>query len=139
MAGSTKILDRSARERFWHKTRTFSKVGRERLMTRIFLSPRRQIPPRKVPFVPPQFKPQLVNNLFQLGEKFGIAHSPYQPGLGACLLQRRDHPSGPRDPQSGAPRPPRRTARVRLRGSRSRRGATHSRLRFRRFTATAYE
>ena len=49
-------------------------------------------PPRKVPFVPPQFKPQLVNNLFQLGEKFGIAHSPYQPGLGACLLQRRDHP-----------------------------------------------
>ncbi len=30
----------------------------------------------KVPFVPPQFKPQLVNDLFQLGEKFGILHSP---------------------------------------------------------------
>ncbi len=30
----------------------------------------------KVPFVPPQFKPQLVNDLFQLGEKFDILHSP---------------------------------------------------------------
>ncbi len=29
----------------------------------------------KVPFVPPQFKPQLVNDLFQLGEKFGILHA----------------------------------------------------------------
>ena len=37
--------------------------------------------PRKVPFVPPQFKPQLANNLFQLGEQLGIVHSPYQPGL----------------------------------------------------------
>ena len=32
--------------------------------------------PRKVPFVPPQFKPQLANNLLQLGEQLGIAHSP---------------------------------------------------------------
>ncbi len=32
--------------------------------------------PRKVPFVPPQFKPQLANNLFQLGEQLGIVHSP---------------------------------------------------------------
>jgi len=32
--------------------------------------------PCKVPFIPPQFKPQLVNDLFQLGEKFGILHSP---------------------------------------------------------------
>ena len=32
--------------------------------------------PLKVPFVPPQFKPQLANNLFQLGEQLGILHSP---------------------------------------------------------------
>jgi hypothetical protein len=39
-------------------------------------------------------------------------HSPYQPGLFInCRLQRRDHPSGLRDPQSGCPlrRPPQRT------------------------------
>ena len=38
-------------------------------------------PPRKVPFVPPQFKPQLANDLFKLGEQLSIPHSPYQPGL----------------------------------------------------------
>ncbi len=37
------------------------------------------------------------------------------------------------------PRSPRRTARVRLRGSRSRRGATHSHRRFRRLATTACE
>jgi hypothetical protein len=30
--------------------------------------------PRKVPFVPPQFKAQLANDLFQLGEQFGVLH-----------------------------------------------------------------